>query len=282
MHHSPRKKAALLWRAGLTIHQEIPLNHASLFQLCFRFEQAQAAQSAGWARSSGGRVLDLPGATGIGFAPGHPLNQGLALGLTAPLAPEELDRLEAFLGVNPVVEVTPGAAEGTLELLNARGYHLRQFQQVWHRDLAELPVLPALPGLEIRPLGPGEAELYDRLVMAGFMDQDDLTTLPMDQLLPMGDGSGTVRIIALLGGIPAGGGAIGLMGPVAPLSGTSVLPGFRGRGLQRHLIDFRLRLAAEWGATEACSATLPAAASEHSLVSMGFQVAYPKVEMARG
>jgi GNAT superfamily N-acetyltransferase len=250
--------------------------------MCSRFEQAQAAQSAGWARSSGGRVLDLPGATGIGFAPGHPLNQGLALGLGAPLTSGDLDCLEAFLGPNPVVEVTPGAAEGTLALLQARGYGLRQFQQVWYRDLAELPVLARLPELEIRPLGPGEAALYDRLVMAGFMDQDDLTTLPEDQLLPMGEGSGSVRILALLGGVPAGGGAIGLLGPVATLAGTSVLPRFRGRGLQSRLIDFRLRLAVEWGATDACSATLPATASEHSLVGMGFRVAYPKGEMARG
>jgi GNAT superfamily N-acetyltransferase len=258
------------------------LHHVSLSQLCDRFEQAQAAQSAGWARASGGRVLELPSATAIGFAAGHPLNQGLALGLAAPCTSEDLDHLEAFLGSNPVVEVTPGASEGTLDLLQARGYRIRQFQQVWHRDLRDLPLLPALPGLDIRPVGPGEAELYDRLVMGGFMDQDDLASLPADQLMPMGEGSGTLRVIAFLDGVPAGGGAIGLMGPIVPLSGTSVLPRFRGLGLQKHLILSRLQLAAARGATEACSATLPATASQHSLVGMGFLVAYPKLEMARG
>lgn len=180
-----------------------------------------------------------------------------------------------------MVELTPGALEGTPGLLQARGYLIRQFQQVWHRPLAAFPRLPTLPGVLIRLLAPGEEGLFDRVVMAGFLDQDGYASLPEDQLLRLGEGSRTRRLLAFVDGEPAGGGSVGLVGPVATLAGTSVLPRFRGRGLQRNLIEARLRLAAEWGSVEICSATLPVSASHHSLVGMGFQVAYPKLELAK-
>jgi GNAT superfamily N-acetyltransferase len=83
-------------------------------------------------------------------------------------------------------------------------------------------------------------------------------------------------------GAPVAGGTLGISGQVAALSGTTVLPAFRGRGLQRVLIGARLTAARELGAKIAVSATLPMSASAENVRRAGFRVVYPKIEMANG
>jgi GNAT superfamily N-acetyltransferase len=75
---------------------------------------------------------------------------------------------------------------------------------------------------------------------------------------------------------------LGLVDGVALLSGTGVLPRFRGRGLQKALIGARLNRARELGCDIACASTAPGTASQRSYEACGFRVAYPKVEMAKG
>src|SRR6476659_2332654 len=97
----------------------MPASPLTLADLCTRFERAQASQNAAMARavaahdpSSGATVLEIPGAIGIFLGEGHPLNQGLALGLGASLDDAGLLELEALLGRGwhpVVVELTPGA-----------------------------------------------------------------------------------------------------------------------------------------------------------------------------
>ena len=158
----------------------------TLAETCFRFERAQAAQNAAFARamadgdpSSGAAVLERPGAVGVFLGEGHFLNQGLALGLGNPLPERDLESLEALLGRGGhpvVVELTPGAEEGLAGRLGRRGYVIRQFQQVWWRTLgATGPAAPAGP-VEVRMAAREEIALYNRLVAAGFMESDALAS----------------------------------------------------------------------------------------------------------
>ena len=114
--------------------------HPELNVICTRLELAQASQNLACARAGGGETLMLPGALGVFLGPGHMFNQGLALGLQAALPAGDLQQLEAFLGrggAPVVVELTPGAAPELPGLLTSRGYRIRQFQQVWSRDLRD-------------------------------------------------------------------------------------------------------------------------------------------------
>jgi len=255
--------------------------HPELNVICTRLELAQASQNLACCHASGGETLALPGAVGVFLAPGHMFNQGLALGLEAALPADELERLEAFLGrggAPVVVELTPGADPGLPALLTARGYRIRQFQQVWSRDL-QAP-LPLVAG-EIRPIAAAEAELSAKVVQAGFLDSDDFEAQDCGPALAMARGEGTIVFLAFAEGRPAGGGSLGIHGDVAALSGTSVLPRFRGRGLQRALLHARMAFARERGCVLACSATLAGSVSQRNLEGTGFRAAYPKLELVR-
>jgi GNAT superfamily N-acetyltransferase len=255
--------------------------HPELNALCTRLEFAQASQNLACAHSGGGETLRLPGALGVYLGAGHPFNQGLALGLRAPLPAADLDRLEAFLGRGgaPVVlELTPGADPDLPALLAARGYRIRQFQQVWARGPEPLRD-PG--GCEVRPVTAAQADLAARVVQAGFLDCDDLAAQEPGPALSMATAEATTVFLAWVDGRPAAAGAVGLHGDVAALSGTSVLPRYRGRGLQRALIAARLAFARDRGCTLAASATLPGGASQANLERCGFKVVYPKLEMVR-
>lgn len=246
-----------------------------LTALARRLERAQALQNERFNQAAGGRSL----AVGGGFAhfrgEGHPLNQ--ALGLIGPVAEPELDAVEAFLGVPTVLELSPGADPSLWSMLARRGYRLHQFQQLWVKALAGA-ALP--PPSAVRVAGPGEASLFNRVVCAGFLACDDWRGLepPFEVSLEVVDAWG---FLAFVDGEPAGGGMLGVVEGVALLSGDGVVPRFRGRGLQKALIDARLAFARERGCDLACASTAPGTASQRSYEARGFRAAYPKVEMAR-
>lgn len=243
--------------------------------LARRLERAQAFQNERFNQAAGGGSL----AVGGGFAhfrgEGHPLNQ--ALGLIEPVTEPELEAVEAFLGAPTVLELSPGADPALWLLLARRGYRLQQFQQLWVKALpgAALPLPSA-----VRVAGAGEASLYNRIVCAGFLERDDWRDVepPFEVSLEVADAWG---FLAFVDGEPAGGGMLGIVEDVALLSGDGVLPRFRGRGLQKALIDSRLAFARERGCDLACASTAPGTASQRSYEACGFRAAYPKVEMAR-
>lgn len=263
--------------------------NANLTSLCLRLETAQSLQNRAVAEAaarldplSGARWERLPAATAVCFGPGHMLNQGLALGLDGPLDDAQLDRLEALLGTPTVVELSAGADPSAAALLARRGYRIQAFQQVWMRDLEPGDDLAPPGGAEIRPIRPGEEDLFLRIVFAGFSETDDLASVD-----PAGFGAststeGTTCFLALVDGEPAGGGTVAVSGDIAVLSGTAVLPRFRGRALQGALIRARLVHGRDRGCTLATSTTQPGTASQASLVRCGFRVAYPKLELVKG
>ena len=245
--------------------------------LARRLERAQALQNDRFNQAAGGRSLPVGGGFAHWRGVGHPMNQ--VLGLTEAITDAELVGVESFLGVPTVLELSPGADPTLWPLLAQRGYRLHQFQQLWSRPLADLPV--SFPAVGIRIADPHEAELYNRVVCAGFMDRNDWDTFepPFQTSLEF---SGAWGFLAHVEGEPAGGGMLGIVDGVAMLSGDGVLPRFRGRGLQKALIRARLIVAREQGCDVACASTAPGTASQRSYEACGFRVAYPKVEMARG
>jgi GNAT superfamily N-acetyltransferase len=243
--------------------------------LARRLERAQAVQNDRFNAASGGRSLPVGGGFAHFRGAGHPLNQ--ALGLIAPLSETELQAVEAFLGSPTVLELGPAADPALWPLLARRGYRVHQFQQLWVRALGGEPHATAAG---IRPAEPGEADLYARVVSGGFFERDDWRDVeppfPMPLGLPEAWG-----FLAFVEGEPAGGAMLGLVDGVALLSGDAVLPRFRGRGLQKALIEARLGFAQERGADVACAGTAPSTASQRSYEACGFRAAYPKLELAK-
>jgi len=245
--------------------------------LARRLERAQAMQNDRFNQSAGGRSLPVGGGFAHFRGEGHPLNQ--ALGLTEAISDSELDQVEAFLGAPTVLELSPGADASLWPLLAQRGYRVHQFQQLWSRSLEPLGPGPS-PGA-IRIAHHEEAVLLSRITCAAFTERDDWQDLdpPFLTSLDVPDAWG---FLALVDGEAAGGGMLGLVQGVALLSGDGVLPRFRGRGLQKALIEARLAFAWARGCDLACASTAPGTASQRSYEACGFRAAYPKLEMARG
>jgi GNAT superfamily N-acetyltransferase len=242
-----------------------------------RLERAQALQNERFNRAVGGRSLPLGGGFAHFRGTGHPLNQ--ALGLVEAVSAADLTAVETFLGSPTVLELSPGADPSLWPLLAERGYRLQQFQQLWTCPLAV--VAEASATTQVRVAASSEADLYNRIVCAGFLECDDWRDLepPFRLSLEVPDAWG---FLALADSGPAGGGMLGIVDGVALLSGDGVLPRHRGQGLQKALIQARLAFARARGCDVACASTAPGTASQRSYEACGFRAAYPKVEMARG
>ena len=244
--------------------------------LVHRLERAQAFQNERFNQAVGGHSLPLGGGFAHFRGVGHPLNQ--ALGLVEAISVVDLAAAEAFLGSPTVLELSPGADPALWPLLAERGYRLQQFQQLWLRPLAD--AAEAATPAQVRVAEPSEADVYNQIVGAGFLERDDWRDLepPFRLSLEVRDAWG---FLAFLDGEPAGGGMLGLVDGVALLSGDGVPPRHRGQGLQKALIQARLAFARARGCDVACASTAPGTASQRSYEACGFRAAYPKVEMAR-
>jgi len=242
-----------------------------------RLERAQALQNERFNQAAGGRSLSVGGGFAHCRGEAHPLNQ--ALGLVERLSEADLAVVEALLGSPTVLELSPAADPDLWPMLAQRGYRLHQFQQLWARPLTGTTAPPALD--LVRTAKVHEADLYNRIVCAGFMERDDWRELDplFNTSLDVKDAWG---FLAFVDGQPAGGGMLGIVDGVALLSGSSVIPRFRGRGLQKALIRARMAFAEALDCDLACASTAPGTASQRSYEACGFRAAYPKVEMARG
>jgi GNAT superfamily N-acetyltransferase len=132
----------------------------------------------------------------------------------------------------------------------------------------------------IRAVLPNDADVFDRVVGAGFAEVSDWRAFEPPFRMPL-DVPGITGFLAYVEGEPAAGGVLGVVDGVALLSGDAVLPQFRGRGLQKQLIRARLNYAIDFGCEIACAGTVPMTASQRSYEACGFTVAYPKLELAR-
>lgn len=245
--------------------------------LARRLERAQGVQNDRFNAASGGRSLSVGGGFAHFRGEGHPLNQ--ALGLIEPMTEAHIEAVERFLGAPTVLELSPAADPHLWPLLAKRGYRVHQFQQLWVRSLTDAGGSSTPPSVRVAEVP--EADTFNRVVGCGFMERDDWQTGEPPFFTPLGltDAWG---FLAFVEGEPAGGGMLGITEGVATLSGDGVMPRFRGRGLQKALIQARLAFARDRGCDVACAGTAPSTPSQRAYEACGFRVAYPKVEMARG
>ncbi len=83
-------------------------------------------------------------------APGGWENQALGLGLDGPVTGADADRLVAYYvsrGVEPKVELCPFADESLTRELSARGFTVREFDNVLFLDLRDPGAIGRLPRL---------------------------------------------------------------------------------------------------------------------------------------
>lgn len=246
--------------------------------LAGRIERAQAEQLH---RTGPGSSLDVAGGRAVMKGPRSPFSAALGVGLGGPVTAEDLDRIEAHLGVGggPVrVELTPFADASLAEQLGRRGYAVERFHQVWVRP--PLPLPEARP-VEVRQISAAEEAAWIAIFAEAVLGAAMPSAAQRTGLSAMTRARGNACFLCWREGAPVGVAIASALDGVGLLTGAGVPPRLRGAGLQRALVRARLAWAAERGCDVAASATEVGTASAATLARCGFAPAYPKVVMAR-
>jgi GNAT superfamily N-acetyltransferase len=239
--------------------------------------------------------LVRPFAGGVmGFhEPGSWQNQACGIGLAGPVSDADLDAFVDFYtsrGVEPRAELSPFADETLIAGLAARGFVIREFENVLARDLpagedldAALPH-PTPAGLELTPLDRTDPDALTRIAevsLRGFYPDTDIPPPMLEasrQTLAL---PATLTYAATLDGQLAAAGSVHLGDRAAALMGVSTLPPFRRRGIQQALIARRLAAARDHGCILATISSKPGIPTERNALRLGFTMAYTKVIVVR-
>ena len=162
------------------------------------------------------------------------------------------------------------------------------FENVLGRALGSVvePVTP--PGIEVRPTGEDEFDAWLRVVVDASLHPDTEGT-PSHEEFPREilenaerDTAGLVeRYLALLDGVPAGGGSMRMTGGVAQLTGAATGPPFRRRGIQNALLAARLAAATAAGCDMAVITVQPGSKSQQNAQRRGFAVLYTRAILVK-
>jgi GNAT superfamily N-acetyltransferase len=261
-------------------------------ELARRLEEAEAFTAEAYARALARRrpgadvaVEVVAGGRAVFAGPGSPLTETKAIGLHGPVTEGDLDRMEAIFfsrGEACRVVVCPLADSSLVEGLGRRGYRLFGFENILILPLSrDDPEPPRVPDIEVRPVEPGEHELYAKVVAPNFVGPggslEDCLEM-MATLLGMEHAS---SFLALIDGQPVGGGSVLIERGLTLLAGAATLPPYRNRGVHAALHHARLAWARRSGCDLAAQGAHPGSTSGRNAERRGFRVAYTRAFLVR-
>jgi GNAT superfamily N-acetyltransferase len=273
-------------------------------ELAARIDRAEARLCAGATaaiarRNSSAHTLELPlaGGAAVYATPGSPLNKVIGLGLEADFDParftSELAAIEtAWHQRNESVriEISTLANPEIYPILHERGYTLQGFENQLGRPLAEVPVPAAPERITVEELRPDDAATWMKIAVDAFLDLDGTGSVSDDPLSreileavleDVAGAPGFTRYLARYDGRPAAIASMRLDGALAQLAGTGTSTPFRGKGLQKALIAYRLRAARAAGCDLAVVTTAPGTRSQENLMRNHFALLYARAVLIK-
>ncbi len=238
--------------------------------LAERLEEVEAFTAAAYVRRLAERrpgvdvaIEQVAGGLAVFAGAGSPLSETKAMGLNGPVTEADVDRMENLFfsrGEPCRVVVCPLADPSLWENLGRRGYRLSHFENILAVPLDSSDTeAPSNPGIEIRPVGPDEGELYARVVAPNFTEPGEPVDAVIDMALTMLGVEHTASFLAWIDGEAVGGGAVFLHRGLALFAGAATLPPYRNRGVHAALHHTRLAYARQRGCDLAAQARCPAA-----------------------
>jgi hypothetical protein len=242
-------------------------------------------------------VLEAAGGRALFSRPGSPLNKVLGLGLHGALPDDAIDRIEAFYrdrNVPTQIEVCPLAYGDLAARLCARGYLLEAFENelglLLDPTASATAASPPSTTVGITAAAPDQDDLWTQVVAEGFAASESHvggapeakppTTEQMVEMMSQFGHPEIRRYLAWIEGEPAGGGAAWAYDGVLGIFGTSTLPRFRRRGVQRALTIHALNEGRS-GADLAIATTAPGSTSQRTFERLGFRVLYTRAVFVR-
>lgn len=218
--------------------------------------------------------LEVAGAVAFGYASGLPLSRVIGAGFRQPLDEAALDAIEGFfarLRSSFVMQVPHGDPDLASRLAR-RGYGPGFELSVMARPIADAdrPAPPPSFG-EIVRVGPAEAGDWARVLAEGFDERSDpRPAYPRLRRIAL-EAPRVASFLARVDGVAAGGGSVGIDGPIAGLFGAATIPAHRRRGVQGALVRARLAHAAGLGCRLATVGAERGSDSERNLERHGFR-----------
>jgi GNAT superfamily N-acetyltransferase len=257
-----------------------------------RLEEVEAFAAGAYVRRMAQRrpgvdiaALEVAGGLAVFAGHGSPLSETKAVGLHGPVTDTDLDRMENVFfsrGEPSRVIVCPLADPSLVEGLGRRGYRLSHFENMLAMPLdASHTEIPSTSGIEVRPVGPDEADLYARAVGPNFVAPGEPAEEIIDMALTMLGAEGSMSFLAWIDGQPVGGGAVILRRGLALLAGAATLPPFRNRGVHAALHHVRLAYARQSGCDLASQGAQPGSTSQRNAERRGLRVAYTRALLIR-
>lgn len=233
--------------------------------------------------AAAGEVEQIAGGEVAFAGVGSPLTHAIGCGMTAPVTPGELDRIEQFYrdrGAPAILDICPFTHPSLIDLTGRRGYRIVEFNNVLARTIKPEDVIPP-PELSIEVARPEDGLAWSRCLAQGFFEHDDASPDEIEIGAALFRMNRARCLFALADGERAGGGAMSFDGPLAQFFADATLVRFRKRGVQRALILERLSYAQAQGAQYACASTVPGTVSQRNYERCGFRVAYTKLGIMR-
>jgi GNAT superfamily N-acetyltransferase len=213
------------------------------------------------------------------------LNRALGVGTIADATPALLDRIErhyAGIGKPARIAVATGCVPASsLRVLERRGFRPvgPDGPLIYVYDRPRPPAAPAVAGLTIQRAGPDLAGIYSRTGYASFRERGPEFVAIVEALI-RGRRRGLRAFLGRVDGEPAATGMLFDARPVGGLGNGSVVPKFRGRGLQSAMIAHRI--ADGWsrgyrlffGETEN-------PASAHNMEDLGWRLLFTEIDWVR-
>ncbi len=267
--------------------------------LAARIDGAEARLSSGLAlaRRPETRPVVLPicGGLAVYAGPASPVNKLIGLGFDGPLDLTSLAEVEREWRDRdePVrIELSILADATVGRTLSERGYRLHGFENVLGLSLARTPRAAAAPGAGIETLTDGDARLWAEIAATAFLNLDGTGSVADDalsreqlerQILEFSEVPGLRRYLARIDGEVVGEAALRLDDDsgLAQFAGAGTLPAFRGRGVQKALVQHRLDDARAAGYNLAVVTTAPGTRSEDNVMRRGFELLYTRAILVR-
>jgi ribosomal protein S18 acetylase RimI-like enzyme len=265
-------------------HPTAPRDAAALASLAGRLERAEAEQLARTGAPYLSGALAVAGGLAVSKGPGSPSSAAFGLGLVGPVSGDELDLVEAHLGMaggEVRIELCVHAHPSLSAELARRGYRVERLLLVLSRATGPRDVRARAGGAQVRRIGPGEERAFAHAFARAHLGRAPAPGDDAEDLLAVPRAEGGACFAAFDGPAIVGVAVASEHEGVASLSGAGVLPEHRGRGLQLALVRARLAWAARRGCEVAASAVEPGGRSQRNLESAGFRVAYAKAVMVR-
>lgn len=240
-----------------------------------------------------GFVIPIVGGVASFAEEGSPLNKVAGLGfggVPSATALEEIERAFTACGAPVQIELAHLVDPAIGALLTERGYRLVSFENVLGLALNGEPERVTPPGVEVRPSGEDEFELWLDVVADGFT-HPDTQGVPSHEEFPreviaraMRDlvaAAGVMRYVALHDGVIAGGASFRMAEGVAQLTGAATAPAHRRRGVQTALLSARLADAAAAGCDVSVITTQPGSKSQQNAQRRGFDLLYTRAVLVK-